>query len=419
MFFHSCNRKYLERLFRPDLAGRPIVVLSNNDGCIVARSAEAKALGISMGEPEFQARDMLRANNVVVFSSNYTLYGDVSSRVMRTLESLAPSIEQYSIDEAFVHFTGALAANADELALAIRERVNKWIGIHVSVGVSSTRTLAKVASEIAKNGKGVCRIDAGTPEADQILSAFPVGDVWGVGRRSAEKLRLRNIKTARDLRDADSGMVRKIMHTPGLNTQLELRGMPCIDQAQVPVPRRTMVSSRSFGQKIFEKRQLGEALAMHCALAGERLRREKLLAGGLSVHIRTARYGQGPMYDRTAEGVLPRPTADTADLIRAAKAGLEEAFCPGYAYAKAGIMLFDLTDRRIRQTTLFDFAKAHSADKPGKNLMSAVDEANRRFGRESVRFGAEGGSDASWKTRNDRRSPKYTTHWDELPKAGT
>jgi DNA polymerase V len=278
----DCNNFYAscERLFRPDLIGRPVVVLSNNDGCIVARSNEAKLLGIGMGEPEFKVRDLLKRHNVAVFSSNYALYGDISNRVMLTLESFVPFIEQYSIDEAFAPLAGPLAVNADELALAMRERVRMWTGIFVSVGLGTTCTLAKLAAEIAKKGSGVFRLNAGTHETDKVLAGIPMGDVWGIGRRSAEKLNMRNIKTARDLRDADGGMIRRLLSVTGLNTVLELRGIPCLECETVPASRRTMVSSRSFGERVSEKGHLTEALAMHAGLAGERLRREKLAAGG-------------------------------------------------------------------------------------------------------------------------------------------
>ncbi|MDR1945976.1 MAG: Y-family DNA polymerase [Desulfovibrio sp.] len=412
-FFASC-----ERLFRPDLAGRPVVVLSSNDGCIVARSNEAKALGIGMGEPEFMVRDLLLRHKVAVFSSNYALYGDISARVMLTLESLAPVVEQYSIDEAFLPLQGAAAANADELALNLRERVRKWTGIPVTVGIGPTRTLAKLAAETAKKGTGLLRLNAGDAESDRTLAATPVADIWGIGRKSAEKLRLCGIRTAGELRDADGGILRKILGICGLHTSLELRGIPCLDRSETPISRRSMVSSRSFGQKVAEKEDLAEALAMHAALAGERLRREKLEAGGLAVHIRTALYGQEASYDRTANVTLPSPAANTKDLVRAAKEGLEAVFRPGYAYAKAGIMLFDLVPAGGRQGNLLEWAGPDEGKRRDRKLMSALDAVNRRFGRGTLRFAAEGRKDAPWRSRQDRRSPRWTTEWSELPRAG-
>ena len=410
-FFASC-----ERLFRPDLLGKPVVVLSNNDGCIVARSNEAKALSIGMGEPEFKARHLLRRHNVAVFSSNYTLYGDISNRVMLTLESLAPEVEQYSIDEAFVPLPGALAINADELAWALRERVRKWTGILVSIGVGSTRTLAKLASEIAKKGKGVHRLEAGTAETEKILSATPIEDIWGIGRHSAEKLRLRSIHSAKDLRDADASMIKKLLSVCGLKTAIELRGIPCIDQSAAPTPRRTMVSSRSFGERVTEKQHLAEALAMHATLAGERLRREKLEAGGISVFIRTAWHGQGPFYGKSAEIHFPSTTANTRSFIEAARQGLDSIFQPGIPYAKAGIMLFDLMERdRRQQRSLLDMLAPDERKEKDKKLMAALDAVNKRFGRGSIRFAAEGKADAPWQMKHPRRSPRYTSAWDDLP----
>lgn len=414
----DCNNFYAscERLFRPDLIGRPVVVLSNNDGCIVARSNEAKSLGIKMGEPEFKVRAFLKQHNVAVFSSNYALYGDISARVMTTMESLVPIVDQYSIDEAFVPLDGTLAASADEVAVTLRERVRKWTGIIVSVGVGTTRTLAKLASEIGKKGSGVCRVDAGTAVADAILADTPVGEVWGVGRRSAEKLILRNIRTARDLRDADSGMIKQLLSITGMQTQLELRGIQCVDQTAASPARRTMVSSRSFGKKVTEKEYLAEALALYVTQAGERLRKEKLEAGGIAVHIRTSRHGDGPFYDKTVEVALPHPTADTQELIRATRTGLESAFQSGYFYAKAGVMLFDLAPAGRRQASLFDSPEQNASKQHGKKLMTALDSINRKFGRGALRFGAEGKTDAPWHMQHTKRSSRWTTMWDELPK---
>jgi DNA polymerase V len=413
----DCNNFYAscERLFRPDLVGKPVVVLSNNDGCIIARSNEAKALGIGMGEPEFKVRDLLKRHKITVFSPNFALYGDISSRIMLTLESLVPLVEQYSIDEAFIPLSGSLAANADELALSIQARVRQWTGIAVSVGVGTTRTLSKLAGDLAKKGSGVLRLDAAAPETGQRLSAIPVDAVWGVGRRSAEKLKLRNIHTAKDLRDADGGMIKKLLNIAALNTAMELRGLACLTTSAMPAPRRTMVSSRSFGQRITEKEHLAEALSMHAALAGERLRREHLEAGGMIVHIRTARHGQGPFYDKTAEVSFAAPTSNTRLLVKAAREGLEGIFQPGFLYAKAGLVLFDLVSLHGRQASLLDLALPNRQSERDKEVMKALDAVNRRFGRGAIRFGAEGGKDAPWRMKHSRRSRGYTSSWEELP----
>jgi DNA polymerase V len=392
-----------------------VVVLSNNDGCIVARSNEAKALGINMGEPEFKVRDLLKQHNVAVFSSNYALYGDISNRVMLTVESLVPVVEQYSIDEAFVPLDAALAANADEIARATRERVRRWTGIVVSIGVGTTRTLAKLASEIAKKGDGLCRLDAGSPETEDVLARTPAGDIWGIGRKSALKLRMAGIYTARDVRDCDNLKIRALLNVNGLNTAFELRGVHSIEMADAPISRRTIISSRSFGARATEKEALEEALAMHATLAGERLRREKLRASGLAVHIRTSRHGNGPFYEQRANVSLRLPTADTRELVRAARQGLEAVFQRGYSYAKAGIMLYDLAPAEGGQTNLLELI-APPARLHEKELMAALDAVNRRFGRGTLRFAAEGKADAAWRMQHSRRSPRWTTVWDELPK---
>jgi DNA polymerase V len=409
-FFVSC-----ERIFRPDLIGKPVVVLSGNDGCIIARSNEAKALGIAMGDPEFKIREMLRQRDVAVFSSNFTLYGDISSRVMRTLESLVSEVEQYSIDEAFVPLRGAEAANADELATEMAKRVRKWTGIGVSVGLGTTRTLAKLASDRAKTGTGVCRLDAGSPFTDRILGETPVENIWGIGRKSALKLRTSDISTARLLRDADGASVRRLLGIAGTHTALELRGIPCMDHMETSAPRRSMVSSRSFGERVRDRQYLAEALAMHASLAGERLRRENLEAGVLSVHIRTSRFGSEAFYDRTATVALPRPTSATTDLIHAAAKGLEEIYRPGFAYAKAGITLYDLAAPGSRPGNLLDWIKPRTDRRNDAKLMRALDAVNKRYGRGALRFAAEGKQDAPWRVKSDRRSPRATTAWDELP----
>ncbi|GHV52146.1 umuC protein [Deltaproteobacteria bacterium] len=393
-------------------------MLSNNDGCIVSRSNEAKALGIGMGVPAFTVRALLAQHNVTVFSSNYTLYGDISARVMRALEHLVPVIDQYSIDEAFIPLSGSLAVNADEIARAMRETVHKWTGITVSVGVGTTKTLAKLAGEIAKKENGLCRLDAESEETERLLAQTPVGDVWGIGKRLTDKLRLRSIRSAKDLRDAPEGMIRKLLSVTGLHTALELRGIARMNPSETPTPRRTLVSSRSFGQRVTEKEYLAEALAMHASHAGERLRKEKLETCGLAVHIRTARYGEGPFYDETVEVTLPLPTANTRDLIRATRDGLETAFRPGYSYAKAGIMLFDLAPRASGQGNFMELLVPEEKKRRDKKLMMALDGANRKFGRGALRFAAEGAPDAPWQAQHNRRSPRWTTAWDELPKAG-
>lgn len=421
-FFASC-----ERLFRPDLEGKPIVVLSNNDGCIVARSTEAKALGISMGEPEFKARAMLREHKVHVFSSNYALYGDISRRVMDTLRSLCPHVEQYSIDEAFVRLDGPLRVQAAEVARALRERVRQWTGMNVCVGVASTRTLAKLANHLAKKGDGVCILPTAGPDAreedeaalDAMLARIPVREVWGVGRHMVTRMYGVGITSALQLKQANDLWARKALTVTGWRMVLELRGQPCIGEDNGPPPPRTLVSSRSFGQRVFEREGLAQAVATFTARAGERLRRKGLVAGGIAVHIRTVRKGVGPLCDDTAQVVLPEGTADTMALIRAAHRALDSIFKEGYAYAKAGIMLYHLESASQRQGSLLTLA-AGTDEAGGRKearqqaLMNALDGIHQRYGRQGIRFGAEGPQEATWHMRQLHRSPQLTTVWKEL-----
>lgn len=418
----DCNNFYAscERLFRPDLEGRPIVVLSNNDGCIVARSAEAKALGAPMGEPEYKARPLLRRHNVAVFSSNYALYGDISSRVMSVAESVVPQVEVYSIDEAFLRLDGALAANAAELAATLVERVRAWVGIAVSVGVAPTRTLAKLANRIAKkNGIGVFVFPQEPAQRNALLTATPAGDIWGIGPRQAARLASRGQTTALALRDMDDVQVRSLLTVTGWRTAMELRGIPCIDQDAAPVPRRTLVSSRSFACKVTEKSELAEALSAYTVRAAERLRKEDLLAGGLLVHVRTSCHGCEAFVEANVAVNFAEPTADTTTLIKAALRGLEGAFRPGTPYAKAGVMLTDLCPRKGRQGSLLALGNEEERQSR-ERLMAALDAVNGRFGRHSLRYAAEGPLQtetvqARWHMRREHCSPRATTSWAELP----
>ena len=419
-FFASC-----ERLFRPDLEGQPLVVLSNNDGCIVARSNEAKALGIPMGEPEFKARPLLRQHKVHVFSSNYALYGDISQRVMATLGSLSPHVEQYSIDEAFIRLDGALRVQADELALALRQRTRQWTGIQVSVGVGSTRTLAKLANHMAKRSGGVCLLPDDEGALDTLLARVPVREIWGMGRHLVSKLYAAGITSALQLKRANDPWARKALTVTGWRTVLELRGIPCIGEDNAPPPRRTLVSSRSFGQRVFEREALAQAVATFTARAAQRLRRKELVAGGIAVHIRTARSGQGPLYDATGHTAFVEGTADTQALIRGAYRALDTVFKEGYAYAKAGVMLYHLESVHQRQGSLLALTAAEGADSAVRagsearqaSLMQALDRIQQRFGARSIRFGAEGPPEAHWHMRQEHCSPRVTTVWEELPSA--
>lgn len=415
----DCNNFYVscERLARPDLRGKPVVVLSNNDGCIVSRSNEAKALGIPMGEAEFKIRDVLHRHKVAVFSSNYALYGDISHRVMSTLETMMPQVEVYSIDEAFLPLEGALTADPVAVTRQARDRVRQWIGVPISIGIAPTKVLAKIANHVAKKYPaygGVFDLSA-CRRVDALLKSIPTGEIWGIGRRNALKLHTRGIYNALQLRDAEPGMIRKLLTIGGLNILLELRGIPAIACEDAPPNRRTILSSRSFGRPVTEEQQLAEAVGMYTARAAEKLRAQGLQAQGIAVHIRTSRHTPGARYDETTGVPLQRATADTAALIKAAHVGLRRIYQPGFHYAKAGVMLFDLTEPGKRQSDLLTLVDGSEArEKARSELMAAVDLINRRHGRRTVRFAGEGVGATFWRMRRERLSPRWTTEISEL-----
>ena len=412
----DCNSFYCscERLFRPDLAGKPVVVLSNNDGCLIALTPEAKALGFTMGEIYFQVRHRLERLGVAVFSSNYTLYGDISSRVMRTMETLVP-IEQYSIDESFVPFYRATAAQAVDVGWAVHDRILQWVGMPVRVGIGPTRTLAKLANLWAKKRTRVFKIESDSTELEEILEATPTGDIWGIGRRQSEKLAKMGITNARQLRDMDADRALRLLTVVGQRTVFELRGLQCIMENQQPVPRKTLINSRSFGRRVTRKEDLAQAMTMHCTIAGERLRMEKMQASGLCVHIETSRHAEEPYFSTSASVSLPIPTNSTTVLVRYALTALDRCYQPGHGYMKGGILLFDLQEQGARQLTLMEAVASPEAERQSK-LMLALDAVNDRFGRGTLRYLSEGPVNAFWHMQRDKMSGAYTTRWEELAK---
>ncbi len=412
----DCNSFYCscERLFRPELEGKPVVVLSNNDGCLIALTPEAKSLGYKMGDVYFQLEHRLRWDKVTVFSSNYTLYGDISNRVMQTMESLV-RVEQYSIDEAFVPMDSTLAVQADEVGWALHDRVKKWVGVPVRVGIGSTRTLAKLANHWAKRKTRVYRLEAKTPECEEALENTPTEDIWGIGRRQSAKLANLGIRTAKQLRDMDAERARKLLTIVGERTVLELRGHQCIMEDDAPVPRKTLISSRSFGRRVFQKEDLSQALAMHCTLAGERLRAEGILASGLSVHMQTSMHDpDNPYFSASATVSLPIPTNVTGELIRAAGMALDKCYAPGHGFMKGGILLFDLSEENNRQLSLLEVCRPRQ-DARKVALMRCLDMVNNRYGRDTMRYLSQGPSDAFWHMQRKKKSPNLTTRWNELP----
>ena len=411
----DCNNFYVscERLFQPKLEGRPVVVLSNNDGCIIARSNEAKSLGIAMGAPYFKYREFLEKNGVKVFSSNYALYGDLSQRVMAILQQLEPEVEIYSIDEAFLHLPQNAIASLREQGLALRRRIKQCVGIPVSIGMGPTKTLAKIANRIAKKNPvhgGVFDL-AACGDLDRLLAGIPVGDIWGIGRRHAEKLNREGVLTALDLKSRDDEWIRRRLTVTGLRTALELRGVSCIAMDQAPVPRKSVICSRSFRKPVSSLADLREAVSCYVSTAAEKLRDEGLAAANLHVFVRTSPHR--PDLPQHAESLLVRlvqPTASTPDLIGAALRGLERIYRPGHGYQKAGVMLTELTPADRIQQNLF-----HRPPREDGAVMAALDAINRRWGRNTLQY-ASSGLVRPWRMNQERKSDAYTTSWEELPK---
>lgn len=410
----DCNNFYAscERVFNPMLEGQPIVVLSNNDGCVVARSNEAKALGIGMGVPEFQIRPMLRAHHVQVFSSNYTLYGDMSQRVMETLEQFCPDLEVYSIDEAFLSLVGFERRNLTDYGQQIRQTVKQWTGIPVSVGIAETKTLAKIANRIAKRTPdigGVCDLLT-CPDREALLSQVAVEDVWGIGPNHAHMLTHHGITTAFQLRRVDDQWIRKRMGIVGLRLVMELRGVSCLDLEQCPAPKQSLTCSRAFGTLISTLGEMEEAVSVYTSRVAEKLRRERLAATVLTVCLTTNEFKEGPQYSNALTLNLSVVTDTTSDLIKSALQGIRAIYRDGYLYKKAGVMLTGLVPVSQTQADLFDDRDRRKS----KRLMSALDAINDRWGADTLHY-ASSGISKPWKTQFHRRSPAYTTDWDALP----
>lgn len=410
----DCNNFYAscERVFNPKLKGQPIVVLSNNDGCVVARSNEAKALGIGMGVPEFQVRPLLRAHRVHVFSSNYTLYGDMSQRVMETLEQFCPDLEVYSIDEAFLSLVGFEKRDLTEYGRQIRKTVRQWTGIPVSVGIAETKTLAKIANRVAKRTPdtgGVFDLRA-CPDRDALLGRIVVEDLWGIGRNHAHMLKQHGITTAFQLRGVDDQWIRKRMGIVGFRLVMELRGVSCMNLEQCPAPKQSLTCSRAFGTLINTLEEMEEAISVYTSRVAEKLRRERLAATVLTVCLTTNEFKEGPQYSNALTLKLPVVTDSTSELIRCALQGIRAVYRDGYLYKKAGVMLTGLVPISQTQADLFDSQDRRKSIR----LMSALDSINDRWGTGTLHY-ASNGITKAWKTQFHRRSPAYTTDWNELP----
>lgn len=411
----DCNNFYAscERVFQPLLRNRPIVVLSNNDGCVVARSNESKALGVPMGVPLYQIRDLIRQFNIVVLSSNYALYGDLSRRVMTILGRYSPQQEVYSIDESFLDFTGFTDISA--YSQQIRQDIRQRTGIPVSVGIGPSKTLAKLSNHIAKKvqpwaGSGVCNLaEISAPALAALLQSLPVGEVWGVGRKLARQLQTDGIATVQDLKSAPASQMRQRYSVLMEQIIRELNGEACLELDDIPVPRQQIMASRSFGRKTGLLSEVQAAIALHVSSAAVKLRQQQSLARQLMVFIRTNPFSEDLPMRRSLLVQLPCATNDTLILQAAAMAALQQIFIPGYPYQKSGIMLDGIEPEAGHQPDLF----AVAASPQRARLMAAMDSINGRFGRHTLRSAAELMSHASQMNQH-HRSPRYTTCWAEL-----
>ena len=410
----DCNNFYAscERVFNPKLEGKPIVVLSNNDGCIVARSNEAKALGIPMGAPYFKYKDVIKRNNVEVFSSNYTFYGDMSARVMTSLRSIVGEIEIYSIDEAFLDVSEFYYCNLEDTAKEIKKLVQQWTGIPISIGIGATKTLAKVANRQAKKYESSDVFDI-REEARRIdiLKKIELEDIWGISTKSAQRLRKIGIKNPHELAISDPKVICKAVSVTGERIHYELNGISCIPIEEVK-NKKTIISSKSFGKKVATVEELEEAVSMYAARACEKLRAQESRAQGLHVFLRTSPYlDKERRYTNGMSSYFTIPTSNTSKITKEAKRLTSKLFLPNYEYQKIGVVLLNITDAKNEQYSFYEVEDYDKSD----TVMGAIDSVNKKFGNRSIFFGAQG-INKDWKMRADRKSAMCTTKVDDLPR---
>jgi len=410
----DCNNFYAscERAFNPSLNGKPIVVLSNNDGCVIARSNEAKAVGIKMGEPAFKIEPLLKRHNVIAFSSNYTLYGDMSQRVMNTLSQFAPEIEVYSIDEAFLNLSGFNLFNLNEYVKNIRKTTTKNTGIPVSIGVANTKTLAKVANRYAKKHpetNGVFIIDNEETRI-KLLQQFEIGDVWGIGRQYAKFLIKYGIKTAFDYTQAPKNWVKQNLTVMGLRTQQELVGIPCVEMETEIPSKKAICNARSFGKMQTDLNVISEAVSNFASRCAYKLRKQKSVANIIMVFVHTNQFRHDlKQYACSRVINLPVATNSTIELVHYANIALKSIFKEGYLYKKAGVIVSGIISQNIIQQSLFDSAN----NEKHKNIMQTVDNLNSKLGKDTIKLAALGNKE-QWKLRQEKLSPNYTTNWNDI-----
>ncbi|MBX9692718.1 MAG: Y-family DNA polymerase [Cyanobacteria bacterium] len=414
----DCNNFYVscERLFNPALHGKPVVVLSNNDGCVVARSNEAKELGVRMGIPLFKIADLVRQKKIITLSSNYPLYADLSKRVMTYLSTVTEHQEVYSIDECFLDLT----AFPDRSAVGqdIRKTIKQWLGLPVCVGIGPSKTLAKLSNHVAKKQRqhdgvfDISQLPAG--ELSSLLDSITVDEVWGIGGKMTDRLNGIGIRTVKQLRDANPDQMQERFSVVVKRTVLELRGESCLSLDELPQPRKQIVCSRSFGTYVHTLVEMEEAVATYASRAAEKLRRDGSLANVVQVFIRTNSFSQSqPQYSKQLVTKLNTPTDDTIQIVKAATAALHQIYKDGFAYQKAGVALIDLVPAEAQQLQLF--ASAEKTSKSQK-LMQVLDATNAAMGHKTIYLAAQGHNE-SWKVKAEHKSPAYTTSWDALPVA--
>ena len=408
----DCNSFYVscERLFNPKIQKVPVVVLSNNDGCVISRSTEAKRIGIKMGEPYFKVKELVKRNNVQIFSSNYALYGDISRRVMKVLKGFSDKIEIYSIDEAFIDLTHVKNELAEEYWKKIRERVLKWTGIPTSVGISNTKTLSKVANHVAKKNKaGVVYLK---DNIDEVLKNFNISDVWGVGKQLS-KLYLKNgIDNALKLKNISNSWVKKSTNVLGAKTVMELRGIPCIQLDTEEAKRKSCCVSRSFGKKVESLEKLKESITTHCLNAAEKIRNDKQTTRSITVFIRTSPFDKNRKYYSNSLTIdLPIATNNSLELVKTAIEALKRIYKYGYFYQKAGVILSKLNEAGEKELNLL----TPILEKKSQKLMKAMDLTNSKYGRNVISV-AQAGINNSWKMRREHSSKIDTASFDSLPK---
>jgi len=408
----DCNSFYVscERLFNPKIRKKPVVVLSNNDGCIISRSNEAKTLGIKMGEPYFKARNIIVKNNVQVFSSNYSLYGDISRRVMRTLKRFNSEIEVYSIDEAFLDLSNFSDDEVNDVGKEVRSVVLQWTGIPTSIGIAKTKTLSKIANHIAKKEKSGVVSLIGIEDIDSILEKVKIEDVWGVGRQLTKLYIKNNIYNAKQLKNISNTWIKKNSSVLSSRTAMELRGIPCIDLEIQDSKRKSCVVSRSFGKKVEIFQELKESVTNYCLNASEKIRSESLIAKSITVFLKTSPFqNRGIYYSNSKTIDFPIATDNSIEIVKAAINGLKDIFKRGYKYQKTGVILSGLSNSE-NKNNLFSSSK----DEKIKSLMRSIDSTNCRYGRSALSL-ASGGINKKWNMRRKHSSKIDTADFRCLP----